>query len=144
MAVTATGLGSAASRHLRCAIYLASTKEEAEASYLIGLAAECAVKKHLVEIGFPLLLKKRKSKKSGLTDRKDPLYIHFPELAAELLAQGNGIVAGRILARVGNPTFMSGWNVRMRYQEQNSTPLIAKRFTMWRSQVDELFAEVGL
>lgn len=144
MAVTASDLGSAAARHLRCAIQLAKQREQAEACYLIGLAAECAVKKHLTDTGFPLVRHKRKIKDKPKALRGDPLYLHFPALATELLVQGQGIIASRILSRVGNPAFMKGWDVRMRYKNQQSTPAVAQKFLVWRQQVDDLFTEVGL
>lgn len=144
MAVTTSGLGSAARRHYRCAVHLASGKEEAEGCYLIGLAAECAIKMHLLKVGFSLIARKRKAKKESNPKRKELVYTHFPELATQLLAQGEGIVAGRILAKVGSPAFMDGWDVRMRYQDQKSTPNTAKKFGSWRLQVDELFSELGI
>lgn len=130
-------LRSAARRHFRSAVQLAEKREEAEACYLIGLAAECAVKAHLQDVGFPLERKKRKA----IKDRKDPLFIHFPELATELLEQGEGLLGRSVLVMIGDRDLLNGWHVRMRYRHQASSPAIAKRYATWRLQTERIFAE---
>lgn len=133
-------MGSAAARHLRCANSLNSAKEAAEACYLIGLAAECAIKYHLLQVGFKFKVKKKKSGSSV----SDPIYLHFPELPIEVLAQAEGIVAGKVLAQVSNTSLLNGWSVRMRYAKQSSDKTMKKRFTLWKQQTEALFVEVGL
>jgi hypothetical protein len=133
-------MGSAAARHLRCAIALDVAKEAAEACYLMGLAAECAIKYHLIQMGF-----KYKSRKKGVRiSSTDPIFLHFPDLPVEVLAQAEGIVAGRVLAQLGNASLLNGWSVRMRYAKQLSDRTMIKRFMLWKQQTQALFVEVGL
>jgi hypothetical protein len=141
----ALNLAKAAMRHRRCAENLAGNGEGAEAGYLIGLAAECALKHYLQEIGFPLVRRVRARRRNRRASQgPDPLYLHFPELTAELLAQGQGIVTGRILARLRNPSWLQGWRVRMRYEHQVSSPATIAVYHRWHAQTDSLFQEVGL
>lgn len=121
-------LGQAAARHRRCAQRLADHKEHAEACYLIGLAAECAVKHHMQQTGFPLVRSSRSRKSSA---GPDPLFLHFPELATELLLQAEGILSARVLARIREASFLAGWQVKMRYLHQPSSPAIVKQYLKW-------------
>jgi hypothetical protein len=133
-------MASAAARHHRCAVSLDASKEAAEACYLIGLAAECAIKYHLEQVGFNYQAKQ--SRRSSAY--RDPIYLHFPELAAQVMSQGTGIVAGRILAHIANKALMQGWSVKMRYEKQLSDKVMIKRFKLWKQQTDAIFAEIGL
>lgn len=134
-------LARAADRHKRCAQQLAENIEHAEACYLIGLAAECALKYHLISVGFPI--RRRKQKRRADPPEPDILYLHFPDLITELLAQGQGIIAGKVLARV-SPALLNGWTVRMRYRHQPSSPKIRGQFDRWKAQTEDIFVEVGL
>jgi hypothetical protein len=133
-------LGKAANRHRRCAQTLADKKEQGEACYLIGLAAECAVKYHLQSINF----RPKRQRKRGGVRRPDPYYLHFPELAAEVLAQAGGVLVGRLMARLEDSTTLQGWSVRMRYIDQASSPAVIRNYDRWRLQADEIFKETGL
>lgn len=137
-------LGKAAMRHKRCAEKLCHTKEHGEASYLIGLAAECALKAHLQSSGFQLVRQQRLKGKKKVTAGPDPLYLHFPDLGPELLAQGEGILAGRMLEIVGRKTFLQGWSVKMRYKDQPSAPYMKRQYDKWLAQTNEVFDEVGI
>jgi hypothetical protein len=73
------------------------------------------------------------------------LYIFIsPNLTTELLAQGEGVIAGRILARIRHPSWFQGWRVRMRYEHQVSSPAVVATYNRWSSQTDDLFREIGL
>lgn len=137
-------LGKAAVRHKRCAEKLCGTKEHGEASYLIGLAAECALKAHLQSSGFSFVRQSRLKGKKKAGVGPDPLYLHFPELGPELLAQGEGILAGRMLEIVGSKAFLQGWSVKMRYRDQPSAPFIKRQYEKWLAQANEVFDEVGI
>jgi hypothetical protein len=132
-------LAKAANRHHRCAVQLAEQKEQGEAIYLMGLAAECAIKFHLQTTGF----RPRKPRKNQ-EPAKDPFYLHFPELTTELLAQASGIVSSRVLAKLKDGSLCNGWHVKMRYADQPSTPSTIRKFQTWRDQTAELFQEIGL
>lgn len=132
-------LREAARRHFRCAEHLAEKKEQSEASYLMGLAAECAVKAHLVEVDFPLMRSRRKRDQG-----RDPAYVHFPELATELAAQGEGVLARAMMVALGDPSLLNGWHVKMRYRHEASGPAVRKRYALWREQTLGLFKEVAL
>ncbi|WP_313039338.1 hypothetical protein [Sphingobium yanoikuyae] len=114
-------------------------KEAAEACYLVGLAAECAIKYHLSQMGFTYRARGRKKSASP-----DPVYLHFPELPQQILAQADGIVSGKILSRMSDKNLLNGWSVKMRYAKQLSDRTMNKRFELWKSQTVSLFAEVGL
>lgn len=132
-------LKSAAKRHLRCAERLAAQQEASEACYLIGLAAECAVKAHLVEIGYT-----GPGKSKNKQDVKSALWIHFPDLATELLAHGEGSIARSVLTIIGDQSLLKGWSVKMRYKHEVSSPTVVKRYAKWKDQTNQLFVEVGL
>ena len=135
-------LASAAKRHKRCAEHLSAAREQGEACYLLGLAAECALKAHLQQTGFPLIRQNRARKKQSAGP--DPLYLHFPDLAVELLAQGEGILTGRILEQVANPALFQGWTVKMRYRGQPSAPIEKKQYDRWLAQASAIFVETGI
>lgn len=135
-------LGHAAMRHRRCAEHLSQARETGEACYLIGLAAECAVKHHLQSIGFPLR-RSRRAKKGESTPR-DPLYLHFPDLAIEVQAQASGMLAGQFMARLTDQSLLSGWNVKLRYKNHASTPSTNRTYQQWHQQTSALFRECEL
>lgn len=135
-------LAKAANRHKRCADQLAGNKEEAEGCYLMGLAAECALKMFLQQSGFQLERSKRKAKKK--IDGPDPLYLHFPHLTTELLEQGRGIIQGKILVHLSGGMLLKGWNVRMRYCDATSSPQVRAQYQRWKTQTEALFQEVGI
>ena len=128
-------VGKAASRHYRCAEALSKQAEQAEAGYLMGLAAECAIKHHLQAINF--FTRRRRG-------ARDPMYVHFPELAELVLSQANGLITGRLLTRLSDASTMQGWSVKMRYREEKSTREITKRYERWRQQTEDIFREAGL
>jgi hypothetical protein len=98
-------LSAAARRHRRCAQALATLKtpEPAEAGYLYGFAAECAVK--AITEGIPCLR------------RDDIFYAHFPDLRRLVIdhARGRGTESLVRLMEAGHG-FMGGWSTRMRYE----------------------------
>jgi hypothetical protein len=133
-------LRNAAKRHFRSADHLAEKQEASEACYLMGLAAECAVKAYLQDVKFPLARSRRRREAQG----RDPIYVHFPELAVELLSQGEGVLTRSLLAALGDPALLRGWSVKMRYRHEASSPAVRKRYITWRSQTAKLFEETAL
>lgn len=134
-------LARAAARHRRCAERLAASNEQAEAGYLIGLAAECALKWHLTEIGMPL---RRARARRGRPTPIDPMYLHFPDLTEKVLTQGSGILAARVSALLSAGNFFNGWTVKMRYRDAVSGPNAVRTFTLWHQQAADIFRETGL
>jgi len=106
-------LPASARRHCRCASLLArqARPETAEAGYLAGLAAECAVKATTENI--PCLR------------RDEVFYAHFPELRRLILDHASGRGTERLVRLLGSDRgFMGGWTVRMRYAENQSVSAV--------------------
>lgn len=133
-------LANAALRHKRCAMRLAARQEQAQAGYLIGLAAECALKYHMQGVGFVLIRARRRNRKTT----PDPLFLHFPDLQAEFLSQGQGILGASVARLLADPQLFNGWTVKMRYRDEKSSPAIVRRYERWLEQTDRIFAEVGI
>lgn len=99
-------LPDAARRHQHCADMLHDA-EPAEAGYLYGLAAECAVKQ--VATMVPCLR------------RDDILYAHFPDLRRLVLDHAAGREAQRLLRLISDPSgYLGGWHVSMRYANRRA------------------------
>lgn len=99
-------LPAAAHRHHRCA-QLLERPEPAEAGYLYGLAAECAVKAIAEDI--PCLR------------RDDVFYAHFPELKDLVIDHARGRGTERLVRLMESDRgYMGGWRVGMRYEGARS------------------------
>lgn len=133
-----SGLARAALRHLRCADHLSGVKEENEACYLIGLAAECGLKHHF-QIGG--LMKRRRAERRAELG-KDVNYLHFPELAAEILTRSEGVLSGRVTSAAAS--FSQGWTIKMRYMDARSDRHAIAKFKEWKAETLALFEELGL
>jgi hypothetical protein len=100
------------------------------------------VKYHLQVVGFPL--QRRRRAKRNQPVEPDPLYMHFPFLTAAILSQGEGILAARVLEKMGDATLLQGWSVKMRYRDHPATAKVRLTFERWRAQTQAIFAESGL
>ena len=69
-------LPAAARRHIEAADSLVDGRRYDVAGYLYGIAAECAIKSMMLDIGMRSLTLERR--------RDDPFYAHFPELRTML------------------------------------------------------------
>jgi hypothetical protein len=103
------------------------------AGYLYGLAAECAVKAMLEELGIRPLARTAR--------REDPYYQHFPILLTAALDVASGRRSGtlnRVLLRRG---FMAGWSTEIRYAAAGQiTPAMVGR---WQEQAKQAVASIG-
>jgi hypothetical protein len=103
----ATDMPAAARRHLLAAEILAAGHRRDVAGYLYGIAAECAVKAMMSEVGF------RPSPEAAR--RTDPFFAHFPELRT-MLRDAPQLRKGTPMHRfIQNDSFMNQWSTRMRY-----------------------------
>lgn len=111
-------LPAAARRHLRSADQLVVAAEQAQAGYLLGLAAECAVK--AIATTVPSL-------------RRDEVsYAHFPELRRHVLDYGAGREAARLVRALSAPSgFFGGWRIALRYGPDRAVR--SDQVVRWRS-----------
>lgn len=112
----------AAARHFRSGDRLIAENEFAEAGYLYGLAAECAVKAVLAPNNtLPKKLRK-----------------HFPELVDAVLDYAEGRSIGRLaeeLSRTKQP-YLAGWHTDVRYAGNKSVP--CDQAEQWRMDANKL------
>lgn len=81
--------------------------DHAEAGYLFGLMAECAVK-HVCQ-RVPSLR------------ADDVFYAHFPELKTEILGRAEGRSTKGLVRMLENPRgYLGGWHVGMRYADDHA------------------------
>ncbi|KRQ03947.1 hypothetical protein AOQ73_16795 [Bradyrhizobium pachyrhizi] len=100
-------MSAAARRNLDAAIKLEEASRQVAASYLFGIAAECAIKAMISELG--LSLPKERA--------EDPRYAHFPELLTLLRDQMSGRRSGGLLRYVEDQNFFQGWSIKIRYSD---------------------------
>lgn len=123
---------ASARRNLLAAEALHATRSDV-AGYLYGLAAECAVKAMMIELG----IKPRPQAER----RDDPFYKHFPELlfGARDMAKGRASATlSRILAA---PNFMASWHVEMRYAKAGEVS--ADSVERWSKQAKQAVGAIG-
>jgi hypothetical protein len=77
------------------------------AGYLFGLAAECAVKAMMIELG----LKPRPAAER----RDDPFYQHFPALLVSARNAAKGRRSATLSRILATPQYMANWEIEMRY-----------------------------
>ena len=99
---------AAALRHGDAAQQLDRANARAEAAYLFGLAAECAVKAMMLALHVPV----------GGT-QPDPYYAHFPSFKTAVAPHMQRRGAS-VLARFVTDTFLSEWNIAIRYAASSS------------------------
>lgn len=102
------------------------------AGYLYGLAAECAVKALMEELGIRPMAADRRS---------DPYYQHFPILLSTSRDAASGRRSGTLSRILNQPDFMAGWNTDIRYAATGAvTPAEVER---WRGQAKQAVASIG-
>lgn len=125
-------MAGSARRHLEAADALVPTRFDI-AGYLYGLAAECAIKAMLVELGArPLSLDQR---------RQDPFYQHFPGLLTSSKNKVSGRRGATLASILETPSFMAGWSIEMRYSASGEIP----RFSVqrWALQAKMAVGAIG-
>jgi hypothetical protein len=88
---------------------------------LYGIAAECAAKAMLVDIGIR---------------RDDLLFSHFPELRTLIRDVLSGRRASHLAALINEDSFMNNWHVRMRYT--NGKHLHDALIDSWKDQAHRI------
>jgi len=103
------------------------------AGYLYGLAAECAVKAMLEELGIRPL--------SPTERRVDPYFLHFPKLVTALTDMASGRRSGALSRILTQRGFMAGWSTEIRYAAagQISNDAVGR----WREQAKQAVGSIG-
>lgn len=119
-------LPEAARRNLQAAEALDKGPRRDVAGYLYGIAAECAVK----QMAIPLSI-------STERDKKEILYMHFPQLRTSLRDALAGRSKNTLTLRrlIGNDNFMNNWNVSMRYADARQ--IRDKWVDLWKRQAQD-------
>ena len=103
------------------------------AGYLYGIAAECALKAMLLEIGInPLPASARKD---------DPFYRHFPELLTMVRDVLTGRKASQLHKIVQNGNLMRHWEIEMRYTRP--AEISEAWVEAWAEQARQCVATIG-
>lgn len=121
-----------ARRNLLAAEALHGTRSDV-AGYLYGLAAECAVKAMMIELG---IMPKPQAER-----RDDPFYKHFPELlfmARDKVKGRASVTLSRILEA---PNFMASWHIEMRYAKAGQ--ISAESVERWSKQAKQTVGAIG-
>jgi hypothetical protein len=119
-------LPNAARRNLEAADSIDTGNRRDVAGYLYGIAAECAIKAMMDEIGL----------------RDDEIfYSHFPELRSLLRDKISGRRASVLLTFVNDDRFFNHWNIKMRYAHHKQ--IHNKWVNDWRTQAREVVNTIG-
>ncbi|WP_203072901.1 hypothetical protein [Falsiroseomonas ponticola] len=116
----------AAIKHFSDAKTLAASGRFDGGGYLVGYVVECALK-HALRITVHNISVPRK---------------HIPELiaVARMALQGRG--AQPVLAALGNPAFMAGWSVGMRYAGEGGTDALL--FRRWENDARKILLATNI
>lgn len=115
---------AAARRHFEAGNMLAETKRSDVAGYIYGLAAECAIKSMLVQVG----LRPASDHKTA----NDPFFAHFPELRTLLRDKLAGRRSTSLSNLVQSDSFFNNWSTKMRYSDGKS--IEKKQVAIWAAQ----------
>lgn len=127
-------LPAAARRHLAAADALALLNQgrfRPAAGYLYGIAAECAIKAMMREVGLV---------PQG-PRREDPFYAHFPELRTMVRDRMASRRGGTLLRVIGDQAFMHHWDTDMRYC--NASEIQDTWVDDWQTQARNVVAAIG-
>jgi len=102
------------------------------AGYLYGLAAECAVKAMMEELGI----------RPTLTDRRsDPYYQHFPVLLSASRDAASGRRSGTLSRILSQQNFMTGWSTDIRYAATGE--VTSADVERWKTQAKQAVGSIG-
>lgn len=116
----------AAVGHFRDAEELAALARFDGAGYLIGFAAECAIK-HSVE---------------ALRPQNQAPHLHFPELVERAKKLLQGRKKHSIFTLLERRTFMDGWAINQRYSDDKT--ITGVRYQAWRIDATRALGAAGL
>jgi hypothetical protein len=100
-------LRAAAFRHLDAATKLNGLDRKDVGGYLLGIAAECALKQMMITSGMRPLSEENR--------RDDPFYAHFEGLKTMLRDNAFGRLATELRRYAEKTSFMQFWDTSMRY-----------------------------
>jgi hypothetical protein len=129
-----TDLPAAAHRHLQAADALYDgSRHRSVSGYLYGIAAECAVKALMRDVGLKPLEEAER--------RNDPFYAHFPALRT-LLRDGALPRLGKGIRQIiEDDSFMSQWDTAMRYSR--GPDIRPEWVARWREQARQAVSSIG-
>ncbi len=119
----------AANRLRHDAKKLASDGRFQNAGYLIGLAAECLVKRFLENDGVSI-------------DKQSQFRCHFPNLGQKIMQHATGRNMSK-LRRAMSENFLLGWQIELRYEENSDAVNARARWNNWQTDVNGLFRAAG-
>jgi hypothetical protein len=122
---------AAARRHLEAADALVGGVRCDVAGYLYGIAAECACKAMMLDVGM----------RPSDNRRDDPLHAHFPELRTLLRDAALGRKAALLRRFIEDDGFMNQWDTQMRYCRAGE--IREHWVTSWKEQAHQVVACIG-
>ncbi|HKM72845.1 MAG TPA: hypothetical protein VJX94_22735 [Stellaceae bacterium] len=130
----ATDMSAAARRHLEAGDSLAKGRKRRDvAGYLYGIAAECAIKAMMLELGMRPVADRRTA--------DDPFFAHFPELRSMLrdaLSRRRGSTLVRLIQ---DDRFLNNWSTRMRYS--HGRDIEGRWVKAWAEQARQAVGSIG-
>lgn len=119
-------LPAAARRNLEAADALNTGQHRGVAGYLYGIAAECAVKAMVKELGL----------------REDEIfYAHFPDLRKLLRDRLKGRKSAPLNALIQDDRFLNNWHISMRYA--NAREIQDSWVQAWREHARKAITTMG-
>lgn len=122
----AENYSESAIRHFQDSELLAKDSRWANASHLVGFAAECAVKYRL----------------ENLRPTAEAPHVHFPSLLAVARKHLNGRRDTALHTVLKMSALMDGWNVNDRYAADSSVG--KPQYDVWRQHASRLMSAAGL
>lgn len=127
-----TNMRAAARRHLEAAETLYQGTRRDVAGYLYGLAAECAIKALMLDLGMRPMVEAR--------GNDDPFYAHFRRLTT-MLRDGAHARQHLDLRKFTEDTrFMEHWDISMRYSDGKG--IREAWVSRWRQNAKDVMAEI--
>lgn len=124
-------MSAAARRHLQAADVLGVGHRRDVAGYLYGIAAECAIKAMMLDLGL----------RPTPTRHDDPFFLHFPELRTVLLDRLQGRLSAPLSHFLTNHAFLGNWAVEMRYCKGDE--VLDQWVTRWAAQAKDAVSAIG-
>lgn len=124
---------AAARRHFIAAELLKGGHRKDVAGYLFGIAAECAIKSMMGEVGI--------RRQPEAMRRDDPYFAHFPDLRSMLRDQLSGRQSAPLTSFINDDSFMNNWSTRMRYS--HGRDVLESWIVAWETQARQAIASIG-
>lgn len=102
------------------------------AGYLYGIAAECAIKAMMLDVGM---------RPDSETSSGDPFFVHFPKLKTMVRDGLQGRRGTPLLKYIEDDSFLSNWAIRMRYC--HGREIDSRWVDQWAKQAKQAVADIG-